>query len=355
MRSRIAAASSGPVFGDFAGVDAIADDSRYDTIVSVVALAELADLPRALSSVVRSLAPTGSFSFVEPTRKPGVTAALAAAINTATLFMAFLSQGFSFALLNTGGTAVRSTNKLLTTVAYRLKGETAYALEGSIFIAGAAVQWLRDGLGIIQSSDEVEALARQVDDNGGIYLVPAFVGLGAPHWDPYARGIIVGLTRGATKAHIARAALESIAYQTADIIHAVGGAVRRLQTGSINAYLYVIVVAVTVVLHVVSAVPPYVTATEVSVSPAGITTSIQWIGKPPCANVGPTRKMMSRSRITRMKTAMRGSHRLFLMSCDSSSRNGSAKWNTTRNSARYSQPWLVRVTMYGTSSTRLAA
>ncbi len=95
-----------------------------------------------------------------------------------------------------------------------------YALEGSIFVAGAVVQWLRDGLGIFESAPDVEALASQVDDNGGVYLVPAFVGLGAPHWDQYARGTIIGLTRGSTAAHIARAALESIAYQTADVIHA---------------------------------------------------------------------------------------------------------------------------------------
>ena len=95
-----------------------------------------------------------------------------------------------------------------------------FALEGSVFIAGAAVQWLRDGLGIIRSAEEVEALAASVPDNGGVYLVPAFTGLGAPHWDPYARGIIAGLTRGSTAGHIARATLESIAYQTADILSA---------------------------------------------------------------------------------------------------------------------------------------
>ena len=123
-------------------------------------------------------------------------------------------------LMNTGGEPVASQNNLLTTVAWRAGGPMQYALEGSIFIAGAVVQWLRDGLGLIESSADVEALAGQVDDNGGVYLVPAFVGLGAPHWDAYARGTIVGLTRGSTAAHIARAALESIAYQTADVIHA---------------------------------------------------------------------------------------------------------------------------------------
>jgi glycerol kinase len=97
---------------------------------------------------------------------------------------------------------------------------TAYALEGSVFIGGAVVQWVRDGLGLIRSSAEIEALASSVPDNGGVYLVPAFAGLGAPHWDPYARGVLVGLTRGTTGAHIARAALESIAYQTADLLEA---------------------------------------------------------------------------------------------------------------------------------------
>jgi glycerol kinase len=97
---------------------------------------------------------------------------------------------------------------------------TEYALEGSVFITGAVVQWLRDGLGIINRSGEVEALATQVPDNGGVYLVPAFAGLGAPHWDAYARGLVVGLTRGSTRAHIARAALESIAYQVVDVLHA---------------------------------------------------------------------------------------------------------------------------------------
>jgi len=126
----------------------------------------------------------------------------------------------AFMLQNTGTEAVKSENQLLTTIAYRLNGETHYALEGSIFIAGAVVQWLRDGLEIIRESEEVEELARSVDDNGGCYLVPAFVGLGAPHWDQYARGVITGITRGVDQGHIARAAIESIAYQVADVIDA---------------------------------------------------------------------------------------------------------------------------------------
>lgn len=125
-----------------------------------------------------------------------------------------------FMLQNTGTTAIASRNRLLTTVAWRIKDGLEYALEGSVFIGGAVVQWLRDGLGIIKSSNEVEALAASVSDNGGVYLVPAFAGLGAPHWDPYARGAIVGVTRGTTAAHIARSAVESIAYQVADLLDA---------------------------------------------------------------------------------------------------------------------------------------
>jgi glycerol kinase len=125
-----------------------------------------------------------------------------------------------FMLMHTGAKPVVSRNRLLSTVAWRIGGHTEYALEGSVFSAGSAVQWLRDGLGIIKTSAEVEQLADTVPDNGGIYLVPAFTGLGAPHWDPYARGIIVGLTRGATAAHIARAALEGIAFQVADLLRA---------------------------------------------------------------------------------------------------------------------------------------
>ena len=125
-----------------------------------------------------------------------------------------------FMLMHTGTTAVRSANQLLTTVAWQRAGKREYALEGSVFVAGAAVQWLRDGLGIIKSSSDVEALAASVPDNGGVYFVPAFTGLGAPHWQPHARGAIIGLSRGATGAHIARAAVESMAFQTADLIDA---------------------------------------------------------------------------------------------------------------------------------------
>ncbi|MFN9719841.1 MAG: glycerol kinase GlpK [Planctomycetota bacterium] len=123
-----------------------------------------------------------------------------------------------FMLMNTGRKLRASKNHLLTTIAWKIGKETDYALEGSVFIAGAVVQWLRDGLKIIRRSSDVEELAATVPDNGGVYLVPAFAGLGAPHWDPYARGLVAGLTRGATGGHLARAALESIAYQVADVL-----------------------------------------------------------------------------------------------------------------------------------------
>ena len=125
-----------------------------------------------------------------------------------------------FMVMNIGDKPIESKNKLLTTVAWRIGNKTQYALEGSIFIAGAVVQWLRDGLGIIKKSEEVEMLAAKVSSSEGVYFVPAFAGLGSPHWNQHARGTIFGLTRGSTSAHIARAALDSIAYQTLDVLHA---------------------------------------------------------------------------------------------------------------------------------------
>lgn len=125
-----------------------------------------------------------------------------------------------FMLMNTGEKPVASKHNLLTTIGWGLGGKITYCLEGSIFIAGAVVQWLRDGLGVIEKSIDVEKLAASVSDSDGVYFVPAFVGLGAPFWDPYARGTIVGLTRGTTAAHIARAAVESMAYQTCDVLRA---------------------------------------------------------------------------------------------------------------------------------------
>ncbi len=125
-----------------------------------------------------------------------------------------------FMMMNTGEKAIESKNNLLTTIAWQVDGKTEYALEGSIFIAGAVVQWLRDELGLIRNSSDVEKLAASVDDNDGVYLVPAFAGLGAPHWDQHARGTMVGLTRGTNSGHIARAALEGIAYQVMDVLKA---------------------------------------------------------------------------------------------------------------------------------------
>lgn len=125
-----------------------------------------------------------------------------------------------FLMMNTGDQAITSQNNLLTTVAWKLNDQVCYALEGSIFIGGAVIQWIRDGLGFIQQAPEVERLASEVPDSDGVYLVPAFAGLGAPYWDQHARGTLVGLTRGSTSAHIARAALESIAFQTRDVLTA---------------------------------------------------------------------------------------------------------------------------------------
>ena len=128
-----------------------------------------------------------------------------------------------FMLMNTGTKPVESKNNLLTTIAWSMGGEVNYALEGSVFIAGAVVQWLRDGLKLIQRSSDIEALSLKAEDNGGVYMVPAFTGLGAPYWNQQARGLIVGLTRGSSDAHIARAAVESIAYQTMDVLKAMEG------------------------------------------------------------------------------------------------------------------------------------
>jgi glycerol kinase len=138
-----------------------------------------------------------------------------------------------FMLMNTGGKPVDSKNRLLTTVAWQTDGRLEYAVEGGVFVGGAVVSWLRDGLGIIKTSSDVEKLVHSVPDSGGVYFVPAFVGLGAPHWDPYARGTMVGITRGTTAAHIARAAVESIALQVADLADAMqsdaGGSLTELR------------------------------------------------------------------------------------------------------------------------------
>jgi glycerol kinase len=136
-----------------------------------------------------------------------------------------------FTLMNTGAAPIRSQNGLLTGIGWGLGGQVTYVLEGSVFNAGSSIQWLRDELGLIESARQCDLLAETTEDNGGVYLVSAFTGLGAPHWDMYARGTILGLTRGTTKAHLCRAALEGIAYQTADLIAAMEKDAGRKITG----------------------------------------------------------------------------------------------------------------------------
>src|SRR6266550_3526279 len=148
-----------------------------------------------------------------------------------------------FLLANTGATAAPARGGLLTTIAWDIGDGVRYALEGSAFITGAAVQWLRDGLGLITRADETEALATSLAGNDGVYFVPAFTGLGAPHWDMYARGLLIGIERGTTRAHLARATLESIAYQTRDLIEAIRGAGQAIEVlrvdggGTANGFL----------------------------------------------------------------------------------------------------------------------
>ncbi len=193
-------------------------------------LLQLLNVPRSMLPMIRSssevYAETASNIFETPIPIAGIAGDQQAALfgqNCRRNGMAKNTYGTGcFMLMNVGSTPPISKHRLLSTLAWQLgpNSKPDFALEGSVFIAGAAVQWLRDGLGIIQSSSEVEALAASVPDNGGVYLVPAFAGLGAPHWDAYARGTIVGLTRGTTKAHLARAALEGIAFQVADVLDA---------------------------------------------------------------------------------------------------------------------------------------
>ncbi len=202
-------------------------------------LLELFEVPRAMLPEVRS----SSEIYGETTMfGAAIPVAGIAGDQQAALFgQACLQPGMakntygtgSFMLMNTGEQPVRSASNLLTTIAWRLNGRTEYALEGSVFVTGALVQWLRDGLGVIKSASEIEELAASVPDSGGVYVVPAFVGLGAPHWDSSARGTILGLTRGTTAAHLARAALEAIALQVADVLDAMahdsGVALRELR------------------------------------------------------------------------------------------------------------------------------
>jgi glycerol kinase len=190
-------------------------------------LCEILDVPLAMLPEVRDS--SGSFGSTAPELLGGASLPIlgVAGDQQAALFgQACFEPGSikntygtgCFALMNTGADARPSSRGLLTTIAWGIGGRVEYALEGSVFVAGAAVQWLRDQLGLIRTAGESEALATSVEDTGGVYLVPAFTGLGAPHWDPDARGVLIGLTRGTSRAQIVRAALESIAYQTADVL-----------------------------------------------------------------------------------------------------------------------------------------
>jgi glycerol kinase len=191
-------------------------------------LLKLLDVPRAMLPEVRSSSEIYGQTADEWFGGPVPIAGDAGDQQAATFGQACFTPGAAkntygtgcFLLMNTGPTPVPSQNNLLTTVGWGLGGQVTYCLEGSVFVAGAAVQWLRDGLGIIKTSADVERLAAGVPDSGGVYFVPALVGLGAPHWDPYARGTILGLSRGTTAAHLARATVEAIAYQTCDVLRA---------------------------------------------------------------------------------------------------------------------------------------
>lgn len=191
-------------------------------------LLRLLDIPRAMLPQVRSSSEMYGLTSPELFGAPIPIAGAAGDQQAATFGQACFEVGSAkntygtgcFLLMNTGNQAVPSQNNLLTTIGWGLNGEITYCLEGSVFVAGAVVQWLRDGLGLIKESGEVEQLAASVTDSDGVVIVPAFVGLGAPYWDAYARGTIFGLTRGTTSGHLARAALESMAFQTRDLIEA---------------------------------------------------------------------------------------------------------------------------------------
>lgn len=191
-------------------------------------LLELFDIPRSVLPEVKASSEIYGSTSAEIFAAPIPIAAIAGDQQAALFGQMCRTPGMAkntygtgcFMLMNTGSDPVTSAQKLLTTVAWNLRGNLNYALEGSVFVAGAVVQWLRDGLGLIRTAVDIETLAASVADNGGVYLVPALTGLGAPHWDPHARGAIVGITRGTTAAHVARAALEGIAHQVADVLDA---------------------------------------------------------------------------------------------------------------------------------------
>ena len=189
-------------------------------------LLRLINVPRAVLPEVRSSSEVYGQTAAGVFDRPLPIAGIAGDQQAALFGQACFSRGLAkntygtgcFMLMNIGTEPAASRHNLLTTVAWEIGGRTEYALEGSVFIGGAVVQWLRDGLGIVKSAAEIESLASSVPDSGGVYVVPAFAGLGAPHWDQYARGTITGITRGTTSAHLARAALESIAFQVADVL-----------------------------------------------------------------------------------------------------------------------------------------
>lgn len=191
-------------------------------------LLKIFDIPRAMLPEVKSSSEVYGETSPELFGAPLKIAGIAGDQQAATFGQGCFETGSAkntygtgcFMLMNTGDKPVPSTTGLLTTIGWSINGKVTYCLEGSVFIAGAAIQWLRDGLQIIKSSEEVEDLASQVEDSGDVFFVPAFVGLGAPYWNQNARGTLIGLTRGSTKAHVARAVLESLAYQSCDVLHA---------------------------------------------------------------------------------------------------------------------------------------
>ncbi len=191
-------------------------------------LLRILGVPRAMLPEVRSSSEVYGQASSEWLGSPVPIAAVAGDQQAATFGQACFSPGMAkntygtgcFLLMNTGDRPIESRHRLLTTIGWGLGGKITYCLEGSVFVGGAVVQWLRDGLGLIAASADIEKLAGQAADNGGVYFVPAFVGMGAPYWDPYAHGAIHGITRGTTGAHLARAALESMAFQTRDVLEA---------------------------------------------------------------------------------------------------------------------------------------
>ena len=194
-------------------------------------LAEMLDVPMSMLPEVKESSEVYANTLSELTEIPIPIAGIAGDQQAALFGQMCIEPGMAkntygtgcFLVLNTGSELVKSKNNLLSTIAWKVNGKVNYALEGSVFVAGAVIQWLRDGLELLDSADKSEEMAASVEDNGGVYFVPALTGLGAPYWDQYARGTIVGITRGTTKSHFVRAALESIAFQVADVVSAMEG------------------------------------------------------------------------------------------------------------------------------------